>query len=550
MLSPASIFRSTLNWWGNSNSIGSSVPFCLENNRKICLYLAVASVCLWNVYAIWRVFTLAHVPDEIWFYIVALENYKSESFNPFFAENKFAYGGVWFAIYHLMICFSELFSPVSYSSISFLDTSSLLGENFEYTSIAPLLLMRALSLFSINVVLFLYIRRLRQGEIWAFFSLIFFLSFPMLYWGGKLASPDVLSCVILFLGIWSFRRHKRRAYIFFGAALAVKLSALPLFALLVIFHLITAIYFFVSSASFLDSPNIAKSHIYYQRQKLFLDLYVGLTLCLLVFFVCNLYAIAHTEEYLKNIVFFTSAFADEDVFLSWSNFFGGAKARLGNENGQLWDLVNPGGFFYWSSSALVVVLAFFISFYFSKSKINPIFIACAFFATFVFVVRQPAFGWNWFPFIIIFPLLLSFVKINRISIILLILLCALSFFVNFPHMRREISLVYQHDKILSEFLARRSELVAEVNAFLADLGVERRPRILNLIDIGAVYPNSESYNDSFWRHKDNIRAGDLILLGDRVRNYHEGLLLELQTKFEYSEARWGSIAGIYILNRR
>lgn len=516
---------------------------CFNNRKAICLWLAILLVCLWNSWAVWRVFSLAHVPDELWFYIVALENYRSTDFNPFLSENKFAYGGIWFAIYHFIIGICEIFLPVNYSSLSFHDSSSLLAEGFGYAKIAPLLLMRALSLFSINWIFFLYIRRLYRGGVWAFFSLIFFLSFTMLYWGGKIASPDLLSCVIFFAGVWSFRESRVRAYMLFGAAAGVKLSVIPLLAVFVLFHIVAAVYFYIS----IRPAGLTINCI---RQKIILDLYLGLTLCAAVFVFCNLFSIANTKLYLENLASFSSAFSHENVFSSWVSIFSEVKVRLNNQNGELWDIVNPGGVFYWSSGAPVVALAFFVAFYFSKFKINAAFIFCAFLITLVFLARQPAFGWSWFPLITILPLIFSSVKINRVSVVLLTLLCMASFLSSFPHIRREMALVYQHHKMLKEFLLNKSKLVAEVNHFLSDQNVIERPRILNFIDIGVVYPNAESYNDSYWIYKDKIKEGDLILLGDRVGNYHEWLLQDIQSEFLYSEIRIGNVTAIYLLGKR
>lgn len=347
---------------------------------KVYLYVGcVVAIAIWCIRLFPLLTSTSYTPDEAWFvHDIVVRNEGQDTsgyfwwFGRYFAQaNLFGYGSIWWGLYSMIVDFSSLiFHPMQKLS----SESKLIG-NFisdflnevnsgnKYLELSTWI-MRALSLSVATIFLLKVSKRIFQ-ESFSFFGVLLLLTMPMMYWSGKLASPEYFGAFMLLISVFGyFEGRNQNWFLLSGIACGVKLTCAPVAAI-----------FFLSALPFeWRSGGMKRCFV------LGVKFAAGLLLA-------NFYLVTHPVEFFKNL-------------LMYSSLFPAAPWRMSFMSGPLpfWDGGTYGNLSYWFGS-LVTFLAILIISFFANARVAAWFALSAI-AMFVFMLTQPLHNWYWFPVIL------------------------------------------------------------------------------------------------------------------------------------------------------
>lgn len=495
----------------------------IKTNKSLSLIIGL--IVLWNVYAIFTAFTYAITHDEITFYHKAISSYYKDDFLSLLAhKNEYGYGGFWFSIYTLMIFISEFLTNIDYNVLLKVDSTStsIYINNLGY--IYPLILMKLLNIFSLNVIFYLIIKNYKKHEDNTIFAILFFLITPMFYWSGKFASPDMLSASLIFIGlyIYFYRQKIYLACIILGVSLAIKLSALPILIAIFIYEIIV---------------NFKKL-----RKESFIPLLKYSIIVYMIFLLLNIYSMVNFVDFIDKLIFYANNHSNH--ITSIDHLLKSIDYRLFSLSGKAWDLIYIGSLSYFATNTYLIVIFLFLSLFISKKVSINLFFIFAFIVSSVFITRQSVFGWNWFPFIMIFPLLILNTKNNKLSNMILMSFLSLCLIFSFKNIKNEVINKTWQISNLSNFQNNQNEIKKCINKTLESSKIPISQK-LNFSEIQLNISGFKSFLQSYWGTKNKYTNGTAILVGDRTSYVLPEIEKEILSK-KYTVQQCGFIR-IYII---
>jgi hypothetical protein len=161
-------------------------------------------ILLWNYYMISRALSYALTYDEVTFYHTALHHFYTSDFIQLFSQkNEYGYGGIWFTIYTFMIYISQLITSLDYYSLVNINSTIMGAQVANIDYLLPIIAMKLISIFAINLMFIIFLKEGKKNTV-SYYGILFMLATPMLYWSGKLASPDILAAVIVSFGFYLY----------------------------------------------------------------------------------------------------------------------------------------------------------------------------------------------------------------------------------------------------------------------------------------------------------------------------------------------------------
>lgn len=471
------------------------------------------------------IFSYSITHDEITFYQKAISSYyKYDFLNLLAHKNEYGYGGAWFTLYTLMIYISEFLTNLDFSILLKTDSTSMgiYLENIGY--MLPLIFMKLINILSLNIVFYILLKHYNNNLDFSIFAIFFFLITPMFYWSGKFASPDILSASLIFISVYMYFYKSRvfLAVLLITISLAIKLSALPVLVALFLYELIFN-FFELKNKRFI--PLLQYSLI----------VYVG-------FIVLNLYIITNFPDFIDTLIFYVNNHSNH--ITSYSQFISSINHRLFSLEGTAWDLVFFGSLSYFSTNAYLIIGFLFLSLFFSKKLSINIFFILTFIFSLLVIIRQSTYGWNWFPYILLFPLLFLNLKNNKFTKLFIFSFLILSLFYSFQNVRKEIVNKYIQISNLATFKNNKSSIeqciedAIESNDFL----VKRK---LNFSDIQISIFGFQSFLYSKWRVNDKYQSGDVVLVGNRTSLILPRLEFKIK-KYKYQSKKC-SFINVYLI---
>lgn len=467
----------------------------IQNNLP--LIIGIFCLSLFNCITVKNAISSAYVPDELYFYDNAITSHENKTFSQnLFHGNDFGYGGLWWTVYVFVVKGFE--GVIDYSDEGFQnvlqakETLPFIDKDIHFLS--PIISMRLISLMMLNFVfIFILVESFRRKAFLVGFFVL--LLSPMVYWSGKLASPEIPAAVMMFFSTYFLLLKRRYELALFFAFLGVGLkpSALPLLVSVGAF----TVYLTVKEKQ-LSSAFVLK--------------------CLVAsccgFLVSNPFALIDPRGFIDALSGATST-------LRWDLPFDFSQMldRVLSFNGYTWDGTPYGGLGYWSIGLVPLTALVVVCFICSDSKLCVCFVSLSLllFVSFMGLV-QTIHHWYLFPVILVYPFLfLDFKK--DISIVLLLALLPYIVWLQVPKIVNELTIKYRHIENIKHFEA--------VNAWVYDeiLRLKLSPkRVFNLSEIGLSLKNIPSelyynFHDSFV-FSGAFKTGDLLILGDRTKMLH------------------------------
>ncbi|VVO19797.1 hypothetical protein PS712_04138 [Pseudomonas fluorescens] len=416
---------------------------------KVYLYIAcVVAIAIWCVRLFPLLTSTSYTPDEAWFVhdiVVRNENQEPNSyfwwFERYFAQaNLFGYGSIWWGLYSIIIDVSTLvFHPAQKLS----SESQVIGDfisNFlnevnsgnKYLELSTWI-MRSLSL-SVATIFLLRVSRRIFKESFAVLGVLLLLTMPMMYWSGKLASPEYFGAFLLLISVFGyFDGRNQNWFLLAGIACGVKLTCAPVAAI-----------FFLSALPYeWRSGGMKKCIIGGMRFA------VGLLLA-------NFYLVTHPVEFFSNL-------------LMYSSLFPAAPWQMSFMSGPLpfWDGGTYGNLSYWFGSLITFLVVLFVSF-FANARL-AIWFALAAAAMFVFMLTQPLHNWYWFPVILgsIVPVAFSTcrgVTYRAVFAASFAAVIGVNFYFSLPNIKSELSFRQSHIAEYKSFDRDVSCVQSEISA--------------------------------------------------------------------------------------
>lgn len=463
---------------------------------------ALAVIAMWSVRLFPLLTSTSYTPDEAWFvYDLVVRNDEQGSdgyfwwFGRYFAQaNLFGYGGIWWGLYSLIVDFTSMLLPPTAKLATDFPVVGNFTTNFlnvanngnEYLQLA-MKIMRVLS-FSVANVFFLRVSRRILKEPMAALGVVLMLTMPMMYWSGKLASPEYFGAFLLLISAFEYFENKNQNWFFLsGIACSVKLTCAP-----------------VAVALFLCAlPTEWRRGGVKSCFTLGLKFAAGLLLA-------NFYLLTNPREFV-------------DYLLMYSSLFPAAPWKLSFMYGPLpfWDGGTYGNLSYWFGSLLAFSLTAIVSLFANPRLGLWLIVSTA--AMFLFMLTQPLHNWYWFPVILgsVIPVAFTVSKRKSYRVMLATLFLAIA----------SVNLFYSLDNITSEINFRKSH-IAEYKSFDEDeqcveLAItSARPNVVyDLAMIGRVisllgkeryenYPTSFSVLPSIEDLREN--TGRMAIIGPRA----------------------------------
>ena len=464
------------------------------------MFMIPIIIFIWNYFTINNVLSYSMTWDEATFYKKALQNYYSNDFIALIAhKNEFGYGGGWFSIYSLMIYISELVTGVDYRYLTSIDPSTISSTVEDIRHLLPLIFMKLINVASINSMLLLLLIHYKNNSKLAIYAIITLLSSSMLYWSGKFASPDILVSSAIGIGVYLylFTNKKLYAFIFMGIAFGLKLTGLPIVLSVLIYELI-------------GNYKNNKSLNFKKLMQYILIVYS-------VFLILNLFLLTNASAFIDNIIFYSNGHRNH--ISSLSELISSVDIRLFTEEKPIWDLVYSGSLKFFATSPYFIFGLLFLSPILAKKKTISIFFIFSLLISLLFILRQSEYGWNWFPFIMMYPLLFLNFKDNKYSHKIGLAFITICLIHNFKYINLEVNNNDNHIQNISYFRNNESNIKKEITDFIkkSDFTVLRK---LNFAEIGVNIEGYQSFFKSMWIIKDKYKKGDVVLLGKRTESMH------------------------------
>lgn len=362
------------------------------DRTKIFLYVAsLMATLVWLICRFPLLISSSYTPDEAWFvYEVVVRNNDQGGdslfwwFNRYFAQaNLFGYGGLWWGVYSFVLDLSSMIFPPAMKLSSELpgpqnfrtDFLSVVESGNAYMQFA-MWVMRSLAL-SVAAIFMLRLCRRILKEPLAALGAVLLLTMPMMYWSGKLASPEYFGAFLLLISVFEyFESRNPNWFLLSGIACGAKLTCAPVAAILLIYGLLVEWRKGGVKCCFLLGGRFL----------------IGLLLV-------NLYFIFHPVEFVANL-------------LKFSSLFSAAPWRLSFMYGPLpfWEGGTYGNLSYWYGSIYVFFAVVVVSV--CASPKLGLWLLLAAVAMFLFMLTQPLHNWYWFPVILASVIPLSFATVK------------------------------------------------------------------------------------------------------------------------------------------
>ncbi len=347
-------------------------------------------ISAWAIIYFPLVVSSSYMPDEAWFlFTVATEGHGSGSlswFDRYFAHpNAFGYGSLWWGLYSAIVDVSAYFIPPAhsiagqgYGQIDYrLGLNDVIADGNAYlrTSIWA---MRSLA-FSVVAVFILTLSKRSLTEPFAAIGVALLLSTPMMYWSGKIASPELFGVFLLLISVVKYIENKNTWwFVLAGIACGSKLTCAPVAAVMAL---------------------CAMSYEW-KRGGIKTCLAVAIKLgagCLLA----NLYLVVHPIEFVATLLKFSSLFPAAP----WERSF--LEGPL-----PFWEGGTYGNLSYWYGSIVCFVLVVAISIA-ANAKLGTALLLSAL-LMFIFMLTQPLHNWYWFTVLAGSAIPISFMNRNNI----------------------------------------------------------------------------------------------------------------------------------------
>lgn len=443
-----------------------------------------------------RAFSYALTHDEVTFYHKALQHYYTSDFLQLFSQkNEYGYGGIWFTIYSFMIYISESITNIDYSSLIKVNSTIMGGQVPNIYSLLPIILMKLINIFSINLMFAVFLKEGKKNII-AYYGILFLLITPMLYWSGKLASPDILAASIVSFGfyLYIFLKKENFAIIIFAIALSIKISVVPIVMTVFIYEIVIR---------------------YNVNKKLWLKpILIHVSILIGIFLFLNLYLFINANDYIKTLLFYANNHSNN--IQSLTQLLSSSDIRLFRLGGSAWDLIFVGSLFYWATQPIVLLVFFLMSLKQTRNSFIHFLFLILFLISFLFILRQSSYGWNWFPFIMIFPLIFLNLKNTLYTNFLSILFILISLFYSYNNINMEINNKDKQIENIGEYRNNKISIDKCIDSFL-NKNKLKPIRTVNYSEI-QVGINESTFLHSYWGLKNKYQLNDFILIGNRTQN--------------------------------
>ena len=496
-------------------------------SNLLSFYFILVIILIWNYFMISSAFSYAVTHDEITFYWVAIFNFYNGDFTELlFQKNSYGYGSIWYSLYTFMIYISSLITNINYFSLINFDSTIVGAEIKDIYYILPLIFMKLINIISINMVFIIFLKSFFKNTI-AIYGILFLLITPMLYWSGKLASPDILAASIGFLGVYLYFFSKKIKFsmIIFTIALSIKISLLPIVLVVFLYDI---------------SVKYNKNKIEWIK-----PIITDWIIVVIVFFLLNLYFFTNTKDYIDTLIFYSNN--HKNHIANFIELLSSIDIRLFRLGGSSWDLVFFGSLFYWSTQPIVLFIFFIISIKYSKNKFIHVVFFLFFFISFLFILRQSDYGWNWFPFIMIFSLIFLNLKNSKSMHFISIFFIIIGVFYSYENIILEIDNKKSQIENINDYRTNKSEINICIEDFLQNNKL-KVGRTINYSEI-QVGINNSSFLYSFWRIKNKYIPNDMILIGNRT-NKNLPYLKEKVMSYSYKETNCNFITIYFITGEK
>jgi hypothetical protein len=483
-------------------------------------------ILIWNYYAITAAFSYAVTYDEVTFYKKALQHFYMSDFIRLLAQkNEYGYGGAWFSIYSLMIYISQLVTGLDYSFLQHIDSTVIGGQVENTLYLLPLILMKLINILSIDMLFLIFLQAGKKNNI-ANYGGIFLLITPMLYWSGKWASPDILASSIAALGfyLYFFKNKKSFAMVIFALAVSIKVSVFP--AILIVFGY--------------EIVNLIRD-----RGKRLKGVVNHGLLIIVVFFTLNGYFFINPIDYIETLQFYANNHSND--ISTMAQLFSSSDIRLFRLGGSAWDLVFLGSLAYWAIHPIIFIVFFLLS---SKNIINiatHLLFIILFIVSFIFILRQSTYGWNWFPFIMIFSLIFLNFRKTAYMHFLSVLFILVGLFYSYENIKLEIRNKSDQIKNINIYRDNKVEINSCIGNFIKTNKLSLG-RTVNYSEI-QVEINKSQFLNSYWSMENKYQLNDMILIGDRTQKNLPRLKNEI-LKYKYREAKCSFISIYFIEGKK
>lgn len=319
------------------------------------------------------VFSVSYMPDEAWFLFTAVTEHSSPGVigsvrDYLFHPNNFGYGGTWWGVYTLIVDLVQHWMPPANAAaaqsfhmddfaLALYDTVAA-GNGYLLVS---LMVMRALAMSVVTIFALLLSRRALHQPYSALGVLLLF-SMPMMYWSGKIASPELFGVFLLLIAIVKYVDGRdRRWFLLAGLACGTKLTCTPVAVVFAVFAILG------------DDRS--------QTWRRFFEI---AAYSLIGTVLSSLYLVANPAGYVQ-------------ILKQFSGMFPAAPWELSFKYGPLpfWEGGTYGNLAYWFGSLAVFGAAALVSLL-ANVWLGAAFI-CATAAMFAFMLTQPLHNWYWFP---------------------------------------------------------------------------------------------------------------------------------------------------------
>ena len=366
-------------------------------------------------------FSGAYMPDEGWFlYVAAVERPAPEWLGPvrdyIFHQNSFGYGSTWWGIYSLIVDVMRHVMPPANPGQVFSMDSIALGLHDAVAAgngylLASMLIMRALAVSVVAVFALLLSRRALIQPMAALGVLLLF-STPMMYWSGKMASPEMVGVFLLLIAVLKYIDGRdRRWFLLAGFACGTKLTCAPVAVVFALFAILPG-----------DRRQLVRRFLEITAYSV-----AGALLS-------NLYLLYNPAYFVHTLKLF-------------SGMFNPAPWELSFKYGPLpfWEGGTYGNLGYWFGSLAVFGAALLVAVL--TNAWLGIGVICAAVVMFLFMLTQPLHNWYWFPVIGATTIPICYAKEHRRIVIpaLVGILVAANLYFSAPGIKAEIG--YRETKV-------------------------------------------------------------------------------------------------------
>jgi hypothetical protein len=391
----------------------------------------------------------AYVPDEAWFYFEALHSGKEVIAHGegvhhlLFHKNAFGYGSIWWSIYTCVMvvwdCIYGIYAlPVADGMLA-ADPNVAKVMLIKYASsavMAPMVIMRVIALAALGWFGLMLVRGARTGA-GAVISVLALVSMPMMWWSGKLASPELLAAALFASAVLHWFQYRRALSSLLLATLAVgmKLTVMPAFIVLVGF-VVWDIWL---------QPERRKCLVMY-----------GLA-CTAVLLACNSWLFYDPKAGIEQLLFLSHAYAPNPDLQLQSDL-------VLWMHPDMWDATNYGSQAYWAGGFSLVVASLLAAFVLDRRL--ACFLVAQGIAQYLFMLTQPPHGWYWFPALL--PLVIPFSRLSLRPAIYMSIFLMVSLY-PFEYVRREWEYKTEHLQELEHVALQHSCIWQQLTAYQADV---------------------------------------------------------------------------------